>query len=160
MEGSSLTTSLRYQALLSCFLFFFCNQLAFARLVIRRAVEMESLQFVGCSWFIGLIGLVSDSPEIKATENRTCVHPCSSPVSSRPHLDAPGVHSVASNSPKKLSAAIASLNYRNRFSSKFSDPGYKATLEGFGRSVGRAVWRSYPAAAKTSSMHRAGASIC
>ncbi len=29
-------------------------------------VEMESLQFVGCSWFIGLIGLVSDSPEIKA----------------------------------------------------------------------------------------------
>ena len=65
MEGSSLTTSLRYQALLSCFLFFFCNQLAFARLVIRRAVEMESLQFVGCSWFIGLIGLVSDSPEIK-----------------------------------------------------------------------------------------------
>ena len=65
LEGSSLTTSLRYQALLSCFLFFFCNQLAFARLVIRRAVEMESLQFVGCSWFIGLIGLVSDSPEIK-----------------------------------------------------------------------------------------------
>ena len=62
MEGSSLTTSLRYQALLS---FLFCNQLASARLVIRRAVEMESLQFVGCSWFIGLIGLVSDSPEIK-----------------------------------------------------------------------------------------------
>jgi len=56
---------------------------------------MESLQFVGCSWFIGLIGLVSDSPEIKATENRTCVHPCSSPVSFRPHLDAPGVHSSA-----------------------------------------------------------------
>ena len=28
-------------------------------------VEMESLQFVGCSWFIGLIGLVSDSPRIK-----------------------------------------------------------------------------------------------
>ena len=44
--------------------FLFCNQLAFARLVIRRAVEMESLQFVGCSWFIGLIGLVSDSPKI------------------------------------------------------------------------------------------------
>jgi len=38
MEGSSLTTSLRYQALLS---FLFCNQLASARLVIRRAVEME-----------------------------------------------------------------------------------------------------------------------
>ena len=32
--------------------------------MIRRAVEMESLQFVGCSWFIGLIGLVSDSPKI------------------------------------------------------------------------------------------------
>ena len=46
LEGSSLTTSLRYQALLS---FLFCNQLASARLVIRRAVEMESLQFVGCS---------------------------------------------------------------------------------------------------------------
>ena len=61
LEGSSLTTSLRYQALLS---FLFCNQLASARLVIRRAVEMESLQFVGCSWFIGLIGLVSDSPKI------------------------------------------------------------------------------------------------
>ncbi len=38
--------------------FLFCNQLAFARLVLRRAVEMESLQFVGCSWFMGLIGLV------------------------------------------------------------------------------------------------------
>jgi hypothetical protein len=37
--------------------FSFCNQLASARLVIRRAVEMESLQFVGCSWFMGLIGL-------------------------------------------------------------------------------------------------------
>jgi hypothetical protein len=56
---------------------------------------MESLQFVGCSWFIGLIGLVSDSPEIKATENRTCVHSCPFPVSSRPHLDAPGVHIIA-----------------------------------------------------------------
>ena len=32
----------------------------------RRAVEMESLQFVGCSWFIGLIGLVSDSPKINS----------------------------------------------------------------------------------------------
>ena len=59
------------------------------------SVEMESLQFVGCSWFIGLIGLVSDSPEIKVTENRTCVHSCPFPVSSRPHLDAPGVHSLA-----------------------------------------------------------------
>jgi len=27
---------------------------------------MESLQFVGCSWFIGLIGLVSDSPKINS----------------------------------------------------------------------------------------------
>ena len=61
----------------------------------EERVEMESLQFVGCSWFIGLIGLVSDSPEIKATGNRTCMHPCPSPVSSRPHLDAPGVHNVA-----------------------------------------------------------------
>ena len=68
MEGSSLTTSLRYQALLSCFLFFFCNQLAFARLVIRRAVEMESLQFVGCSWFMGLIGLVFRFTQNKFTE--------------------------------------------------------------------------------------------
>jgi len=31
-------------------------------------VEMESLQFVGCSWFIGLIGLVSDSPRIKSSQ--------------------------------------------------------------------------------------------
>jgi hypothetical protein len=58
-------------------------------------VEMESLQFVGCSWFIGLIGLVSDSPRNKSTENRTCAQSCPSPVSSRPHLDAPGVHSLA-----------------------------------------------------------------
>ena len=72
LEGSSLTTSLRYQALLS---FLFCNQLASARLVIRRAVEMESLQFVGCSWFIGLIGLVSDSPEIKVLKlSDVCIH--------------------------------------------------------------------------------------
>ena len=75
MEVSSLTTSLHYQALLSCFLFFFCNQLAFARLVIRRAVEMESLQFVGCSWFIGLIGLVSDSPRINLTETEHVCDP-------------------------------------------------------------------------------------
>ena len=75
LEGSSLTTSLRYQALLSCFLFFFCNQLAFARLVIRRAVEMESLQFVGCSWFIGLIGLVSDSPRINLPKLNMCAIP-------------------------------------------------------------------------------------
>ena len=35
VKGSSLTTSLRYQDLL----FFFCNQLGFERLVIRRTVE-------------------------------------------------------------------------------------------------------------------------
>jgi hypothetical protein len=38
VEGSSLTTSLRYQDLR-----FFCNQLAYGRLVIRRAVEMATL---------------------------------------------------------------------------------------------------------------------
>ena len=48
--------------------FLFCNQLAFARLVIRRAVEMESLQFVGCSWFMGLIGLVFRFTQNKFTE--------------------------------------------------------------------------------------------
>jgi len=52
--------------------FLFCNQLAFARLVIRRAVEMESLQFVGCSWFISLIGLVSDSPKINLISHEMC----------------------------------------------------------------------------------------
>jgi hypothetical protein len=36
---------------------------------------MESLQFVGCSWFIGLIGLVSDSPEIKLTETEHVCDP-------------------------------------------------------------------------------------
>jgi hypothetical protein len=39
VEGSSLTTSLRYQDLR----YFFCNQLAYGRLVIRRAVEMATL---------------------------------------------------------------------------------------------------------------------
>jgi hypothetical protein len=48
VEGSSLTTSLRYQDLLS-----FCNQLAFARLVIRRAVEMETPRSVGLFVIIG-----------------------------------------------------------------------------------------------------------
>ena len=50
VEGSSLTTSLRYQT------FLFCNQRASARLVIRRAVEIESLQLnlwtLGLVWFI------------------------------------------------------------------------------------------------------------
>jgi hypothetical protein len=36
-----------------------------ARLVIRRAVEMKNPRFVGCSWFIGLIGLGSEFPEKK-----------------------------------------------------------------------------------------------
>jgi hypothetical protein len=36
-------------------------------------VEMESLQFVGCSWFIGLIGLVSDSPRINSSQTEMCV---------------------------------------------------------------------------------------
>jgi len=44
-----------------CFLF--CNQLASARLVIRRAVEIESPRFVSCSWFIGLIGLDTELPD-------------------------------------------------------------------------------------------------
>ena len=56
---------------------------------------MESLQFVGCSWFIGLIGLVSDLPKINFTETETCLRSRTSPVSSRLHLDAPGVHSLA-----------------------------------------------------------------
>ena len=38
MEGSSLTTSLRYQDLR-----FFGNQLVYGRLVIRRAVELATL---------------------------------------------------------------------------------------------------------------------
>ena len=58
-------------------------------------VEMESLQFVGCSWFIGLIGLVSDSPKIKFDLKTKCALPCSPPVSSSIHIDAQGVHSTA-----------------------------------------------------------------
>jgi hypothetical protein len=42
LEGSSLSTSLRYQDL-HFGLAFFCNQLAYGRLVIRRAVEMATL---------------------------------------------------------------------------------------------------------------------
>ena len=63
--------------------------------MIRKAVEMESLQFVGCSWFIGLIGLGFRFTRNKFTETELCVHPCPSPVSSSTHLDAPGVHSLA-----------------------------------------------------------------
>ena len=40
-----------------------------------RRVEMESLQFVGCSWFIGLIGLVSGSPKINSTETEHVLIP-------------------------------------------------------------------------------------
>jgi len=43
VEGSSLTTSLRYQELS----LFFCNQLAYGRLVIRRAVEVANPRSVG-----------------------------------------------------------------------------------------------------------------
>ena len=57
-------------------------------------VEMESLQFVGCSWFIGLIGLGFRFTRNKNTETKLCVHPCPSPVSSITHKDAPGVHSL------------------------------------------------------------------
>jgi len=58
-------------------------------------VEMESLQFVGCSWLIGLIGLVSDSPKINFISTKRCALSRPSPVSSSTHLDAPGVYSVA-----------------------------------------------------------------
>ena len=66
-----------------------------ARLVIRRAVEMESLQFVGCSWFIGLIGLGFRFTQNKSTSTELCALPRPSPVSSSTHLDAPGVPSTA-----------------------------------------------------------------
>jgi hypothetical protein len=56
---------------------------------------MESLQFVGCSWFIGLIGLGFRFTRNKSTETELCAHPRPFPVSSSTHLDAPGVHSLA-----------------------------------------------------------------
>ncbi len=56
---------------------------------------MESLQFVGCSWFIGLIGLGFRFTRNKSTETELCALPCPFPVSSSTHLDAPGVHSLA-----------------------------------------------------------------
>jgi len=43
--------------------------------------------------------------QIKFTENRTCVHARPSPVSSRPHLDAPGVHSIATQITTQASLA-------------------------------------------------------
>jgi hypothetical protein len=56
---------------------------------------MESLQFVCCSWFIGLIGLGFRFTQNKSTETKLCPHPRPFPVSSSTHLDAPGVHSLA-----------------------------------------------------------------
>ena len=56
---------------------------------------MESLQFVGCSWFIGLIGLGFRFTQNKSILNRLCAIPCPFSVSSSTHLDAPGVHSLA-----------------------------------------------------------------
>ena len=58
-------------------------------------VEMESLQFVGCSWFIGLIGLGFRFTQNKITSTELCALPRPSPVSSSTHLDAPGVPSAA-----------------------------------------------------------------
>ena len=53
VEGPSLTTSLRYQT------FLFCNQRAFTRLVIRRAVEIESLLQLNL-WYLGLVWFYRD----------------------------------------------------------------------------------------------------
>ena len=52
---------------------------------------MESLQFVGCSWFIGLIGLGFRFTQNKSTSTELCAISRPSPVSSSTHLDAPGV---------------------------------------------------------------------
>ena len=49
---------------------FLCNQRPFARLVIRRAVEMKNTRFVGCSWFIGLIGLGFGFTQNKSTSTQ------------------------------------------------------------------------------------------
>jgi hypothetical protein len=46
VEGLSLTTSFRFQDLFS----FFCNQQSFARLVIRRAVEIPTCRPVRDYW--------------------------------------------------------------------------------------------------------------
>ena len=56
---------------------------------------MESLQFVGCSWFIGLIGLGFRFTQNKSTSTELCALPRPFPVSSSTHLDAPGVPSIA-----------------------------------------------------------------
>ena len=55
--GSSLTTSLRYQT------FLFCNQRASARLVIRRAVEIESLLQLNL-WYLGLVWFYRDFSQV------------------------------------------------------------------------------------------------
>ena len=63
--------------------FLFCNQLASARLVIRRAVEIGSPRFVGCSWFIGLIGLDTELPKINLILDQYAPHfPHMSPLAS------------------------------------------------------------------------------
>ncbi len=51
VEGSSLPTSLRYQT------FLFCNQRSFTRLVIRRAVEIETLLQLNL-WNLGLVWFI------------------------------------------------------------------------------------------------------
>ena len=72
MEGSSHGGLVTHNlSSLPGFPFFFCNQLASARLVIRRSVEMESLQLVSCLWFIGLIGLDIELAKIKVYLDRT-----------------------------------------------------------------------------------------
>jgi len=38
----------------------------------NHQVEMESLQFVGCSWFIGLIGLGFGFTQTKSISNEMC----------------------------------------------------------------------------------------
>jgi hypothetical protein len=63
--------------------------------IVLTEVEMESLQFVGCSWFIGLIGLGFRFTQNKITSTELCALPRPSPVSSSTHLDAPGVPSAA-----------------------------------------------------------------
>ena len=57
VEGSSLTTSFRYQT------FLFCNQQAFTRLVIRRAVEIETLLQLNL-WNLGLVWFYRDFSQV------------------------------------------------------------------------------------------------
>ena len=67
----SLTWRARHsQPLFTTRICFLCNQRAFARLVIRRAVEMKNPRFVGCSWFIGLIGLGFGFTQNKSTSTQ------------------------------------------------------------------------------------------